>query len=450
MRLKAVLIDLRTSMWFIPMLMVAGATLLAYGCIHIDTASMVGFDSRYPQPFAGGADSIRMMLSAIATSMITVSGITFSLTISSLAQASGQLTARVLRNFTSSVTNKLVLGFFVGLFTYCLIVMRTIRIKDDAAGPFIPALSVFVAMVLAIVGVGVLIYFIHYVALSIQASTVVSSVANETLETIDKLYPDPLAADADEILPTLQPTDANQSTQLVPASANGYVQLVDEQKLAQFAADQSITVRVDAGTGDFVTQQSPLVALIGFGQTIDDSTLRTINRAFTIRPSRTVDEEIAFGIRQLVDIALKALASSADDTTTAVLALDYLSAVLARLAQRQLQPITATGQFIPKYPSFANLMAGALDQIRDSAGGNLVVLTRMLFLIQVVGRPTTNVARRAVLLHHTHLIIEQADSTLRTDYQRTLIHQQLVETLLTLGERADSFDKLFKPVSITA
>lgn len=450
MRLKAVLIDLRTSMWFIPMLMVAGAILLAYGCIAIDTASTAEFARHYPQPFAGGTDSIRMMLSAIATSMVTVSGITFSLTISSLAQVSGQLTARVLRNFTSSVTNKLVLGFFVGLFVYCLIVMRTIRIKDDADGPFMPALSVFMAMVLAIVGVGVLIYFIHYVALSIQASTVVSSVADETLETIDKLYPNPLAADADEILPTFQPIDGNLSVQLVTANTNGYVQLIDEQKLAQFAADQSITVRVDAGTGDFVTQQSPLVSLIGFGQTVDESTLKTINRAFTIRPSRTVDAEIAFGIRQLVDIALKALAPSADDTTTAVLALDYLSAVLARLVQRQLQPTTATGQFIPKHPSFANLMAGALDQIRDTAGGNLVVLLRLLCLIQVVGRPTTNVARRAVLLHHTRLITEQADNTLRTDYQRTLVHQQLVETLLTLGEKANAFDTLFKPVSTTA
>ncbi len=161
MQLKAFLITLRTSMWFIPMLMVAGAIGLACGCISIDNASTADFARHYPQPFAGGADGIRMMLSAIATSMITVSGITFSLTISSLAQVSGQLTARVLRNFMSAVTSKLVLGFFVGLFVYCLVIIWTIRIKDDAGGPFMPALSVFLGMALAVVGVGVLIYFIH-------------------------------------------------------------------------------------------------------------------------------------------------------------------------------------------------------------------------------------------------------------------------------------------------
>lgn len=446
MQLKAILITLRTSMWFIPMMMVAGAILLAYWCIRIDNASTVDFARHYPQPFAGGADSVRMMLSAIATSMITVSGITFSLTISALAQVSGQLTARVLRNFVNNVTSKLVLGFFVGLFVYCIVVMRTVRIKDDAAGPFIPALSVFMGMVLAIIGVGILIYFIHHIALSVQATTVVSSVANETLATIDTLYPNRLPADAEEIPAALRPIDASQSVQRVPANRNGYVQLIDERKLAQFAVVTNSTVRVDAGTGDFVTQQSPLVSLIGFNQTVDKSTVMAINRAFSIRRTRTVDEEIAFGIRQLVDIALKALAPSSDDTTTAVLVLDYLSAVLARLVQRQLQPVTTNRQFIPKHPSFANIMDGALDQIRDTAGGNTVVLTRLLLLIQVVGRLTTNPARIAVLLHHARLVAEQADGTLRADYQRQLVRQQLDETLLTLGEEANAFTDVLKPV----
>lgn len=442
---NALLITLRISMWFIPMTMVAGAILLAYSCISIDSASAVDFAHNYPQPFAGGADSIRLMLSAIATSMITVSGLTFSLTIASLAQVSGQLTARVLRNFMSNATTKLVLGFFVGLFVYCIVVIRTIRIKDDAAGPFIPALSVSVGMLLAVVGVGVLIYFIHYVALSIQASTVVSSVTDEALSTIDKLYPDYLPAGAQEIAPTLPPEDINRPLQEVPASTNGYVQLIDEQALIRFAIANGITVRVEAGVGDFVTQQSPVVSLVGFSQSLDSSTRKTINRAFSIRRTRTVDGEIAFSIRQLVDIALKALAPSSEDTTTAVLVLDYMSAVLVRLVQRQLQP-AATRSFIPKHPSFANLIAGAFDQIREAAGGNTVVLIRLLFLLQVVGHITTNPDRRAVLIHHTRLIAEQADALIPTNYQRNLARKQLVETLHTLDEDVSTFERLLKHV----
>ena len=447
MPLQALLITLRTSMWFIPMLMVGGAVLLAYGCIGIDGASAADFARNYPQPFAGGADSVRLMLSTIAASMITVSGITFSLTIASLAQVSGQLTARVLRNFMSNTTNKLVLGFFVGLFAYCIVVIRTIRIKDDPAGPFLPALSVSVGMVLAMAGVGVLIYFIHYVALSIQASTVVSSVADEAMEIIDKLYPNPLPADAQEKPPALSPTHAAQTRQWVPAGNYGYVQLIDEPVLTRFALAAGIVVRVEAGIGDFVTQQSPLVALIGFHSPVDPATVKIINRAFSIRPTRTADAEIAFSIRQLVDIALKDLTPTPDDPTTAVLSLDYLSAVLAQLVQRQLQPV-GMASFIPKQPSFARLMTGALDQIREAAGGNTVVLTRLLYLLGVVGCATENSGRRAVLVHHTRLIAEQADAMLHRNHQRTPVREQLVETLNILKEEENAFTTLLRPVQV--
>ena len=448
MQLKAFLIYLRISMWFIPTLMVAGAVLLAYGCISIDNAAMIGYTRPYPQLFAGDADSNLQVLSTIAISMITFSGVTFSLTTLSLAQVSDQLTARVLHNFMGNVTNKFTLGFFAGLFIYCLVVIRTIRMKDDLAGPFIPTLSVFMGVGLAIIGVLVLIYFLHYLSLFIQPSVVISSVANESLAVIDKLYPDQLPAEAVEDPLIVQTFGANQSLQLVLADTNGYIQLVDEKKLIRFAKKHNITVRVDAGAGDFVTQQSPLVSLIGFKQLADGATNKAINRAFSIRRNRTIDEEIAFGICQLVDVALKTLARS-KDTTTVVLVLDYLSAVLGRLVQRRFQPVINSGQLVPKHPSFANIMDVALDQIRDAAGGNTVVLTRLLLLIQVVGRPTTNPGRRAVLRHHVRLIVEQANATLHIEYQRHLFRQQLVETLSTLNEKTNAFDDLLKPDWLT-
>ena len=444
MRFKALLISLRTSLWLVPMLMVGGAALLAYTCIDIDGHSINKFDDTYPQPFAGGADSLRIMLSAIATSMITVSGITFSLTISALANVSGQLTARVIRSFMSNIVTKLVLGFFVGLFVYCIIVVRTIRIKDDPGGAFVPALSVFLGMALAIVGIGVMVYFIHFVAMSIQASTVVKTVTEECVATIDKLYPDPLPANDREITTDLPRPGSGRAEQTVPAQTYGYVQLIDEEKLRRFASDNQVSLRVDAITGDYVTFGSRLVSLVGPPQTVDADTIKRINGLFVVRPSRTIDEEIAYGIRQLVDIALKALAPASDDTTTAVLVLDNLTTVLVRLVQRQLQSPLATDYFMPKHPSFADLMAGALDQIREAAGNdkNTVVLTRMLRLLMVVGRQTQHPARQAVLIHHAQLVAEQADTVLHTDYQRGLVQQQLAETLIALGEKAESFKDL--------
>ena len=434
-------------MWFVPMLVVGAAILLAYSCLAIDGASTADFARNYPQPFAGGADSIRVMLASIATSMITVSGITFSLTISSLAQVSGQLTARVIRNFTSHITSKLVLGFFVGLFVYCIIIVRAIRIKDDADGAFIPALSVFMAMVLAIIGIGVVVYFIHYIARSVQASTVIFSVTKEALAALDKLYPDTLPADGVEVAPTLPVPADGQVLQAVPAQSYGYVQLIDEAKLTQFADTNQLDLRVDAATGDYVSQGSPLVAISGPPQAVSPAVIKVINGSFVIRQNRTVDEEIAFGIRQLVDIGLKALSGTSDDTTTAILALDNLSTLLVNLVQRRLLPATGVHYFVPKHPSFANLMAGAMDQLRDTAGGNTVILTRLLYLLMVVGRQTQNPGRRAVLLHHARLITDQATATLHTDYQRSLVQQQLTETLIALGEEKDACIDLTERIS---
>ena len=447
MTLKAIIITLRASMWFVPLLVVGAAIGLAYSCLAIDGASTADFSRHYPQPFAGGADSIRIMLASIATSMITVSGITFSLTISSLAQVSGQLTVRVIRNFTSHITSKLVLGFFVGLFVYCIIVVRAIRIKEDAAGPFIPALSVFMAMVLAIAGIGVVVYFIHYIARSVQASTVVSSVTREALSVLDKLYPDPLPTDGSEIVPRLPDPAHGQALQVVPALSYGYVQLIDEVKLRKFALDNQLTLRVDAATGDYVAQRSPLVSIVGPPQAVNPAVVKAINKAFVVRQTRTVDEEIAFGIRQLVDIGLKALSGSSDDTTTAILVLDNLSTLLVNLVQRQLLPLTDVDYLVPKHPSFANLMADAMDQLRDTSGGNTVVLTRLLYVLMVVGRQTQNPDRRAVLLHHTRLIADQASATLHTNYQRSLVQQQLTETLLALGEEKSAYPDLTEQVT---
>ena len=444
MRFKAFMISMRTSMWPVPLLMISGAALLAYVCIAIDGNSLNKFGDTYPQPFAGGADSLRIMLSAIATSMITVSGITFSLTISSLANVSGQLTARVIRSFMSNIVTKLVLGYFTGLFVYCIIVVRTIRIKEDPGGAFVPALSVFVGMALAVVGIAVMIYFIHFVATSIQASTVVTTVTEECLDTIDKLYPDPLSADDPETTPDLPRPANGQTEQTVPAQSYGYVQLIDEKKLRQLAEANQVALRVDAITGDYVTTGSRLVSIVGPAQAVDADLTKQINKLFTIRSSRTLDEEIAFGIRQLIDIALKALAPASDDTTTAVLVLDNLTTVLAKLVPRQLRSPLAADYFVPKHPSFANLMAGALDQIREAAGEdkNAVVLTRMLRLLMVVGRQTDNAGRQKVLLHHAHLIAEQANLSLTTDYQRGVVQQQLEEALLALGTKPESFRDL--------
>jgi uncharacterized membrane protein len=183
-----------SGLWFIPTIMVVSAIFLALLLIELDSRLTWAFLENLPRLFGAGADGSRGMLTAIAGSVITVASLTFSLTITALAQASSQYTSRVLRNFIHNRTNQVVLGFFVGLFSYCLVVLRTIRGGDE--GTFVPSLSVFVGLLLAIVGTGVLIYFIHHIASSLQASTIIASAFDETSKAVEHLFPQELGDEA--------------------------------------------------------------------------------------------------------------------------------------------------------------------------------------------------------------------------------------------------------------
>src|SRR5664279_3725133 len=181
---------LPSSFWFVPTLIVAGSIALAMALIEAHSTGSAQWLARWPRMFGAGAEGARGMLSTIAGSMMTVVGVTFSMTLVTLALASSQYTSRILRNFMADRVMQVVLGIFTGIFTYCLIVLRTIRSGDE--GGFVPSLAVSFAVVLAIGGIVALIFFIHHIASSIQASSIIASVAEEALMAIDQLFPERL------------------------------------------------------------------------------------------------------------------------------------------------------------------------------------------------------------------------------------------------------------------
>jgi uncharacterized membrane protein len=180
--------NLRASFWFLPALIVAFSTVLAVGLIELDSSGSQDWMAGWPRLFGAGAAGARGMLATIAGAMTTVVGVTFSMTLVALTLASSQYTSRVLRNFMSDRITQVVLGIFAGIFTYCLIVLRTVREGDESE--FVPSLSVAFSVVLAIGGVGTLILFIHHIASSIQASSIIAAVTQETLVAVDRLFPE--------------------------------------------------------------------------------------------------------------------------------------------------------------------------------------------------------------------------------------------------------------------
>lgn len=383
--IRGLWLRLQASLWFVPTLVVTGCMALAvllvesHGWVETDLAA------RWPRLFGAGTDGARSMLSAIATSMVTVAGVVFSVTIVALSLASSQYSPRVLRNFMSDRPTQFVLGVFVGIFAYCLVVLRTVRDDDDGSG-FLPSLAVMGGVVLALFGVAMLIYFIHHVATSIQASSILERIAGDTVDAIDRLFPETLGRDlvANESCLDEMPTRWHD----VPAPATGYIVGLNDAGLLDFATRQERVVRLAQRIGDFVIEGQPLVCVSG-DHPLDEPAARALCRLFSVQSQRTVHQDAAYGVQQIVDVALKALSPGINDPATALMCIDHLGALLLRLGGRRMPSACRSDdrglRVVAHGPSFEDLAALALDPIAEHARGETAVLAKLLHTLEMLG-----------------------------------------------------------------
>ena len=426
-RLKQLWSNLRESLWLPPALIVTFSILLAMGLVELEASGSQSWMDAWPRLFGVGAAGAREILATIAGSMMTVVGVTFSMTLVTLALASSQYTSRILRNFMSDHATQIVLGTFAGIFTYCLIVLRAIRADDESA--FVPRLAVTFGVVLAIGGIGTLIFFIHHIASSIQASSIIASVTKETLTAVDRLFPEtlgdePLGDDAESLHPRPTPV---RNWQAVMADCDGYLQSVDQATLLDLARTHKTVVRMDRGIGEFVVRCTPLASLALDGPP-EEEVAAALRAAYSIARNRTVQQDCAFGIRQLVDMALRALSPGINDTTTAVMCVDYLTAILARLATRD-EPLShryEDGELrvISIGQTFAGLVAESFDEIRGSADGNVAIMLRMLSALQTIASLTDSQSRRRVLREQAACIAELVARTVASPRDKDRLEQR--------------------------
>ncbi|RZK39301.1 MAG: DUF2254 domain-containing protein, partial [Hymenobacter sp.] len=360
---------------------------------------------------------------SIASSMITVAGLIFSLTLSTLAQVSSQYTSRLLRNFMRDRTNQVVMGFFVGIFVYCLMVLRTIRGGDE--GAFVPSIAVSFALVLALVSIGMLIVFIHHIASSIQAANVVAGAADETQKLLDKLFPKQIGRAAGSVEKSDLATVAHLTWQPIAAPTSGYVRGLDDKKLLELAGDNNLVLRMEQGIGSFAAQGAPLVSVAAYDEgptwRPSDDLSKHILSAYSLGNQRSLDQDFGFGLRQLVDIALKALSPGINDTSTGVMCLDRLGALLALLTERDLgEPLRADQErvrLVARRPEFVNYVRLAFDQIRASSLENLAIYLRTFSALRTIGERTPRPDHHEVLREQAELGWAAAQQNLTNDYE---------------------------------
>jgi uncharacterized membrane protein len=284
-------------------------------------------------------DGARALLATVAGSMITVAGVTFSLTILAVSHATSHFGPRLLDNFMRDRGNQITLGTFVATFLYCLLVLRVVRGEavpeswDMTVQAFVPQLSLFVSLILTIASVGELIYFIHHVPDSIHISTVLRRLATDMSAKFDELYPETLGIPLDEDKDP--PTLANDFLHAVPSSVTGYLQGIDEGELMSFAKKHQAVVRLKKRPGDFICRSETIAEVTRTADWNEDHG-DEVRHGFTIGFSRTPTQDVFFILNEFVEVATRALSPGVNDPFTAMQCIDWLSDGLVQLSQRQL------------------------------------------------------------------------------------------------------------------
>ncbi len=426
--------EMLSSFWFLPASIVGGMILLATGLIALDANFELHAERKWPLVFGAGAAGSRGLLTAVAGSMITVAGVVFSITIVALSLTSSQYTSRVLRNFMRDRINQVVLGVFVGIFAYCLVVLRVIRGGDEAT--FVPSFAVMGGLVLALVGIGFLIVFIHHISVSIQASSIIAAAATETIAAIDHLFPDELGDDTAIDAETSESLD-KRAWFPIAACTTGYLESIDSDSLLAWAKKHDTTLRMERAIGEFVVEGAPLLSM-SRPELPTEASIVELNEVYFISQQRTVQQDAGFGIRQIVDIALKALSPGVNDPTTAVICIDYLGAILAQLAGRHIATPhrldEGTLRVIARGPSFESLLKESFTQIRQNGHSNCVILTRLLETLETIAKKTKSARRRQAIRDQAERITETAKCGIPAFHDRAPVERSFEQLSRVLNQ----------------
>ncbi|MEO8796623.1 MAG: DUF2254 domain-containing protein [Polyangiaceae bacterium] len=383
-RLERVLDQVRTGFWFVPLVMFALASALALVVLHIDAVADPGIKSALGWAYTGGPEGARSLLSTIAGSMITAASVTFSLASVALSLASQQYGSRVLRNFMRDRITQILLGTFISTFVYCVLVVRTIR-GTEFSGGFVPAISVTVALALALASLVLLVFFIHHVSASIQASHILGVIGDSTREAILKLYPSQSGRPRPESEPAVALPGENVT---VLAGESGYVQTIDVEGLIELARKRSFIVELVVGPGDHLVPGMPIAKLRGTTDA-EPELVKAIRYAVLLGRERTPTQDIRYQFQQLSDVVVRALSPGINDPFTALNGIDELAAGLAQMTTSDAIPSRRYGPdgalcVVAPAPSVSDVLDETVGHIAIYGAGDRFVVAGLRRVLAIV------------------------------------------------------------------
>ena len=404
--LRKLLGALGDTFWLLPGASVILGIIAGVGMVAVDRSGIVPqWLINSPWLYNGGATGARTLLGAVASSTIGVAGTVFSITIAALSLAAGQMGPRLLRNFTRDRGNQLTLGTFLGTFSYALMVLRSVRTQSE--GLFVPHLSLSIGILFAFVCVGTLVFFVGHMAGRINVDTVVDLVSDEVSAAIQRLM---LA----EAQPAPPPPAFWYGATAVTDTRRGYLQELDEDRLADWAASHGTAIRLLVRPGDYVFPGAAIAALTHPA----DGAERAIRDHSALGHQRASSSDLEFAIRQLVEVAVRALSPGINDPHTAMSVLDRLGAALCDAVPLHLASGVTLRDGKPAFVrpgiDYDGLVDGMFHLIRQNAAGSAAVLIRIMEVLTSIAGRERDPSRLAVLQRHADLIRGDAERDIDT------------------------------------
>lgn len=423
---------LQSTFWFVPLQLVLASIIAATFFIYLDNAWEFEPSGVINYYVFGGENAARSILSTIAGSMIGVAGTVFSITLVALTLASSQFGPRLLQNFMHDRINQVVLGSYIATFTYCLLVLRAVKSGEEMA--FVPNISITFAIFLAIINIFLLVIFIHHISVSIQADQVISNVNLNLHRNFKRLFPK--EEDEDTFPEFDEEKLSDKKSKLkekfeVCAHKSGYLQSVDHAGLFDMAKKLEGLVEVKKHAGNFIIEGQVLV-LVFSSEELEDETKSQIKSAFIIGSKRTSAQDVEFSIRQMVEVAARALSPGVNDPFTAITCIDKLTDIICYLTSAKLPSpyhFDEDGEIfmITKTISFEDVMNVSFNQIRQYGKGSPAVIIRLMEAMLTIYGFAKKEDQKKMVKKHARMImhlgeksfVEESDlDDLKSRYER--------------------------------
>jgi uncharacterized membrane protein len=432
---------LRTSFWFVPGGLVLCAMCLAWAALGIDRE---GWLDDLPYRFGMdrvSAEGARTLLSTVATASLTLAGLTFSATLVALTLASGQFGGRILRNFIRALPNQVTTGLLLANFAFCLFVLR-----GAGDGVFVPRLATLCVFLGTLACLAAFIHFIHHIAVSLQADRVVADIHGELDETIERFFPDARPSDPDENEAEREKDgwDEVEDEHPVKSKRSGYIQAVDVPGLVEDCAKRGLRCRVLARPGQFVHAGEAVLAVDAADLGDDSDPGRLLEHVF-IGSLRTAEQDFEFCLRQLVEVALRALSPGINDPFTAMNCIDYLGAALVKVARRKLpRRRFSDADDVPRVwvrpMVFADLLDASFNQIRQTGGDRPDIAIRMIERLGDIARAALLDTHREAAAHHARAVRDRVMAA-AAECDRDAVEQRWEKFSRAVSEKGDAAAK---------